>query len=139
MSLRISDSSEFMKTLSPHTIRIVVVNFFVGLQFRAFIETGRDDPEVLFSLNDVTNASKVDFVSAAGGARKDNGRKGILIYMRWIKAPAMDDTVTVTLWQQGAERYSDPERFPEDGFDPDDPTADFVDGRLHRGAQRKPR
>ena len=59
-----------MQALSPHTMQIVVLDFFVGLHFRAFIETGRDDPEVLFSLNDVTNASRVDFVSAAGGARK---------------------------------------------------------------------
>ena len=113
-------------------MRIVVDNFFLGLHFRAFIETGKDDPEVLFSLNDVTNASKVDFVSAAGGAWKDNGRKGILIYMRWTKAPAIGDTVTFTLWQHEAERYNDPERLPEDGFDPENPTADFVGGHLHR-------
>jgi len=121
-----------MEALSPHTKRIIVINFFLGLHFRAFIETGRDDPEVLFSLNDVTNASKVDFVSAAGGALKKDGRKGIFMYMRWTKAPAMSDSVTVTLWQRGAERYNDPERLPEDGFDPEQPTAEFVDGRLHR-------
>lgn len=121
-----------MEGLSPHTMRIVVDNFFVGLHFRAFIETGRDDPEVLFSLNDVTNASKVDFVSAAGGARKDNDRKGIFIYMRWTKAPAMGDTVTVTLGQRGAERYNDPEKLPEDGFDPEEPTAVFAGGAPHK-------
>lgn len=116
------------QTLSPHTVQIVVPYFFLGLHFRAFIETGRDDPGVLFSLNDVTNASKVDFVSAAGGTRKDDGRKGILIYMRWTHAPAMGDSVTVTLWQRGAEHYNDPEKFPEEGFDPDEPTAVFLGG-----------
>ena len=41
----------------------------------------------------------------------------------------MGDGVTVTLWQRGAERYGDPERLPEDGFNPDEPTAVFAGGR----------
>lgn len=118
------------KALSPHTRQIVVDNFFVGLHFRAFIETGIDDPAVLFSLNDVSNAAKVDFVSVTGGARKDNGRKGIFIYMRWTKAFDMGDTVTITMWQRGAESYGDLELLPEDGFDPEKPTAIFACGRL---------
>jgi len=118
-----------MQTLTPHTIRLVVMDFFLGLHFRAFIETGRDDPEVLFSLNDVTNASKVDFVAATGGARSDDSRKGVLIYMRWAEAPSMDDCVTMTLWQRGVERYNAPEKLPENGFNPDQPTAVIVGGR----------
>jgi hypothetical protein len=86
-------------------------------------------------LNDATNASKVDFVSAAGGALKKDCRKGILINMRWTHAPAMGDSVTFTLSQQGAERYGDPERLPEDGFDPEEPTAEFADGPLDRSGQ----
>jgi hypothetical protein len=116
------------QTLSPHTARIVVDNFFVGLHFRAFIETGKDDPAVLFSLNDVTNAAKVDFVSVAGGSLREDGRKGILIYMRWTQAFDMGDTVTITMWQRGVESYGDPELLPEDGFDPENPTAVFVCG-----------
>jgi hypothetical protein len=115
--------------LSPHTKQIVVDNFFVGLHFRAFIETENDDPTVLFSLNDVSNAGKVDFVSATGGSLRSDGRKGILVYMRWTKAFDMGDTVTITLWQRGAEEYGDPQRLPEDGFDPEKPTAIFVGGR----------
>lgn len=118
-----------MQALSPHTIRLVVIDYFLGLHFRTFIETGNDNPEVLFSLNDVTDASKVDFVAATGGARKDNGRKGVLVYMRWTEAPAMDDVVTLTLWQRGAGRYGAPEKLPEDGFNPDRPTAVIVGGR----------
>lgn len=121
-----------MQAQATHTMRIIVDNFFVGLHFRAFIETERDDPEVLFSLNDVTSASKVDFVSAAGGTWKAKDRKGVLIYMRWTKAPAMGDTVTLTLSQRGAERYGDPERLPEGAFDPDKPTAGFQGGRLSK-------
>jgi hypothetical protein len=108
---------------SARTFRIVVIDFFMGLHFRAFIETGREDSEVLFSLNDLTDASKVDFVAATGGALRHSGRKGILVYMRWTDAPSMDDSVTVTLWQKGVTRYGDPERLPEEGFDPHHPTA----------------
>ena len=118
------------QNLSPHTVRIVVDNFFVGLHFRAFLETGKDDPAILFSLNDVSNAAKVDFVSVTGGALKDNDRKGIFIYMRWTQAFDMGDTVTITMWQRGAKNYGDPEVLPEDGFDPEKPTAVFVGGSL---------
>jgi hypothetical protein len=120
-----------MQNLTPHSLRIVVIDYFLGLHFRAFIETGCDAGEVLFSLNDVTDASKVDFVSATGGVRSDDGRKGVLIYMRWTEAPGMDDVVTMTVWQRGAGRYAEPEKLPDDGFDADRPTALLKGAALH--------
>ena len=80
--------------------------------------------------NYVTEAHKVDFLSAIGRHRKDDGRSGIFVYPRWAGTPRMGDAITVTLWQSGATSYGEPESMPEAGFNPDDPTGAFKQGPL---------
>lgn len=116
----------------PRTYQIVVEgiaeNHFIFPHFRAFIETDSDSPTVLMTTNNVTEPQKIDFQSAIGGTRTDDGRTGILVYMRWTGTPRMGDAVTVSLWQQGASVYGRAEPMPEDGFVPDDPTGLFKQG-----------
>ncbi len=116
----------------PRTFQIVIEgiakNHFIYPHFRAFIGTDSDSPTVLMTTNYVTEAHKVDFLSAMGGTRKDDGRSGIFVYARWAGTPRMGDAITVTLWQSGATSYGEPESMPEAGFNPDDPTGAFKQG-----------
>ena len=52
------------------------------------------------------------------------------VYMRWSGTPRMGDAITVTVWQLGATSYGDPEPMPEVGFDPENPTGMFKQGRV---------
>jgi hypothetical protein len=117
---------------APHTFKVVVEgiadNFFLYPHFRAFIETDSNSPTVLLTTNDVTEPAKVDFQNATGGSRRDDGRTGVFVYMRWTGTPRMGDAVTFTVWQQDAETYGVPEPMTEAGLDTDDPTAMFEQG-----------
>lgn len=117
---------------SPHTYRIVVdgiaANYMIYPHFCAFIETGSNSPTVMMTANHASEPDKIDFQQAMGGNRKDDGRNGIFVYMRWSGTPRMGDAVTVTVWQDGAEKYGAPEPLPEDKFDQDNPTAMFEQG-----------
>jgi hypothetical protein len=115
---------------SPCTYRVVADNFIVQLHMRAFIETASDDPTVMLTLNDVSEVFKVDFVTAAGGTRRDNGQKGIFVYLRWTEPPKMGETVTFTCWQKGVKKYSEPVSLPEAGFDPRNPAGGFEVGEI---------
>ena len=123
---------EMADVFSPRTYRIpiegIANNFYLHPHFRAFIETDSNSPTVTMTTNHVSEAQKVDFWSAAGGTRTDDGRTGILVYMRWSDTPRMGDAVTVTLWQAGATRYGLAEPLPEEGFDPHNPTAVLEEG-----------
>ncbi len=118
--------------LNPRTYRIVMEgiaeNFYHHPHLRAFIETDSDSPTVMLTTNHVSEAQKVDFWNASGGNRVDDGRTGILVYMRWSETPRMGDSVTVTVWQAGANSYGRAEPLPEEGFDPADPTAVLEEG-----------
>lgn len=117
---------------APRTYRIVIEgiaeNFVHYPHFRAFIETDSNSPTVLMTVNHVTEAHKVDFENAMGGTRRDDGRTGILVYVRWTGTPRMGDSITLTLWQDGATTYGHAEPLPEAGFDEENPT-----GILHEG------
>jgi len=118
----------------PHTYKIVIegitANYMLYPHFRAFIETGSNSPTVMMTINHVSEAQKVDFQNAMGGTRKDDGRSGIFVYMRWSDTLEMGDSVTVTVCQRGAENYGEPEPLPEDGFDPKKPTKIFEEGPI---------
>lgn len=118
----------------PHTYRIVIegiaANYMLYPHFRAFIETGSNSPTVMMTINHVSEAHKVDFHSAMGGSRKDNGRRGVFIYMRWADTPRMGDSITITICQRGTEEYGEPESMPEGGFDPGNPTSVFEEGPI---------
>ncbi len=118
----------------PRTYRLtmegIANNFMNYPHFRVFIETDSDSSTVLMSINHVTDAGKVDFESAMGGRRRDDGRSGILVYMRWSDTPRMGDSVTVTVWQSGATKYEAAEPLPEKGFDPENPTAALEEGSV---------
>lgn len=118
----------------PHTFKIdiegIVKNFFVMPHLRAFIETDSSSPTVMMTTNDVSEPHKIDFQNAIGGSRRDNGKTGIFIYMRWTATPRVGDAVTVTVWQQGAQHYGTPQPLPEEHFDQDDPTGVFEQGHV---------
>jgi hypothetical protein len=97
---------------------------------RVFVETGSDNPAVMMTVNAVSEAQKVDFPIAIGGTRADDGRKGVLLYVRWQEAPAFNESVTFTVWQNGATQYGPAEHLPEDGFDQARPTESIVQGPL---------
>ena len=97
---------------------------------RAFIETGKADPSVMMTVNHVQDIDRVDFATAMGGTRKDNGRKGIFVYLRWNEVPTMGEETTFTIWQRGAAKYGEPETLPEEGFDPAQPTELFEQGGI---------
>lgn len=119
---------------TPRTYKIVLegiaVNYLLYPHFRPFIETDSNSPTVIMTTNHVSEAHKVDFENAMGGTRKDDGRSGIFVYMRWSDTPEMGESVTITVWQQGAKKYGAPEPMHEDGFDPDNPTAIFEQGAI---------
>ena len=123
-----------MKFQSPHTYRIVIEgianNFMDYPHFRAFIPTDSDSPTVIMTINHVTEAHKVDFENAIGGTRQDDGRTGILVYLRWSDMPRMGDSVTLSVWQAEASQYGAVEPLPETGFDPEDPTAVLLEGAI---------
>lgn len=117
---------------TPHTYKLVIegiaANYMLYPHFRAFIETGSNSATVMMTTNHVSEAHKIDSQIAMGGARKDDGRKGIFLYLRWSDTPRMGDSITLTVWQHTAEKYGNAEALPEDGFDPSDPTAIFEEG-----------
>lgn len=119
-------------SFTPHTFRVLIEgiaeNFVEYPHFRAFIETDSDSPTVLMTVNEVSEPAKIDFQNAMGGTRTDDGRTGILVYMRLTGTPRMGDAVTFTVWQQGAELYVSPEPVEEAHFDPADPLAIFHQG-----------
>lgn len=121
-----------MTDFTPHTCKLFVEgiadNFMNFPHLRAFVETGSDSPSVLMTVNGVGEPHKVDFELAMGGARKDDGRKGVMVYMRWSETPSMGDAVTLTLWQQGAKSYGKAE--PIAALDPAGPLALFEQGRV---------
>lgn len=123
-----------MEFLAPHTYRIVIEgiadNFMDYPHFRAFIPTDSASPTVMMTINHVTEAQKVDFENAMGGTRTDDGRSGILVYLRWSDMPRMSDSVTLTVWQAGASQYGGAEPLPESGFDAQNPTAALVEGPI---------
>jgi hypothetical protein len=122
------------EVFAPKTYRLVMQgiadNFYIHPHFRMFIETNSDSPTVIMTTNHVSEAQKVDFWSATGGKRVDDGRSGIFVYMRWSDTPRMADSVTITLWQDGATRYGPAEHFPEEEFDPANPVACFHEGAV---------
>lgn len=119
---------------TPRTYRIVIegiaANFMHYPHFRAFIETDSTSPTVMMTINHVTEAQKVDFENAMGGKRRDDGRTGILVYLRWSETPRMGDSVTLTVWQSDATQYGAAEPLPEAGFDPTDPTNVLHEGPI---------
>ncbi len=119
----------------PHTFKIAIEgianNFFDAPHFRAFIETDSSSPTVLMTTNEVSEAQKIDFQNAIGGSRCDDGRTGVFVYMRWTSTLRVGGVVTVTVWQQGAQRYGAPEPLPETGFDPANPTSAFKQGDIN--------
>lgn len=123
-----------VEQFSPRTYQIVIEgiakNLFLYPHFRAFIETDSDSPTVMMTTNDVTEPHKVDFQSATGGTRDDDGRHGIFVYMRWSGTPRMGDAITITVWRLGATSYGEPEPMPEVGFDPENPTGMFKQGQV---------
>jgi hypothetical protein len=129
-----SEGGAMSGEFSPRTYQIVIEgiadNFFIHPHFRAFVETDSASPTVMMTTNNVTEPDKVDFQTAMGGRRSDDGRSGIFIYMRWTDTPRMGDAVTVTVWQDGASRYGRPEALPEAGFDASAPTAIFEQGHV---------
>jgi len=120
---------------TPRTYRIVIegiaANFMHYPHFRAFIETDSDSPTVLMTVNHVTEAHKVDFENAMGGTRRDDDRTGILVYVRWSDTPRMGDSITLTVWQDGATEYGAAEPLPEEGFDAENPTGVLHEGPIH--------
>lgn len=125
----------------PRTFKVLIEgiadNFFVYPHFRAFIETDSDSPTVILTTNELTEPAKVDFHTAMGGTRQD-GRTGILVYMRYTGTPRMGDAVTFTVWQQAATVYGAPEPMPEIGFDSDDPMAGFAQGQVSSARREHP-
>jgi hypothetical protein len=84
----------------------------------------------MMTINHVREAHKIDFELAMGGTRKDNGRSGILVYMRWREIPDMRSSITFTVWQQGVESYGPVEALPEELFDEEDLSNQFELGAL---------
>ncbi|MGF1664828.1 MAG: hypothetical protein ACFCVC_00995 [Acidimicrobiia bacterium] len=117
--------SEFEPRTFKMPIEGIADNFFVYPHFRAFVETDSDSPTVLATTNELTEPAKVDFHTAIGGTHQD-GRSGVLVYMRYTGTPRMGDAVTFTLWQQAATVYGAPEPMTETGFDTNDPMAGFA-------------
>ncbi len=124
----------------PRTFKVLIEgiadNFFIYPHFRAFIETDSDSPTVMSTANELTEPAKVDFHTAMGGTRQD-GRTGILVYMRYTGTPRMGDAVTFTVWQQAATVYGAPEPMPEIGSD-DDPMAGFTQGQVSSARREHP-
>lgn len=118
----------------PKTYRIFIEsiseNYLRYPNLLAFIETGSDNSTVIMTINHVSEAHKVDFELAMGGTRKDDGRQGILVYMRWLENPDMRSSITFTVWQQGAVSYGQVESLPEKMFDQGDLTKQFKLGAL---------
>lgn len=127
---------------TPHTYRVVIEgiadNFFEYPHFRAFIPTDSDSPTVLITINELSEPEKLDFHNAMGGRRLDDGRTGILVYMRWAGNQRMGDDVTFTVWQADAYTYGVPEPMPEEGFDPTAPTAGFEQGHVESARREAP-
>jgi len=123
-------ASEF----TPHTYKIgvdgITANYMIYPHFCAFIETGSDSSTVMMTANHASEPDKIDFEHAMGGTRKDDGRNGILVYMRWSGTPRMGDAVTITVWQDGAGKYGAAEPLPETTFDHEDPTAILEQGPI---------
>lgn len=117
---------------SPHTFTMhvegITDNFFSAPHFRAFIETDSQSPTVMMTTNNISEPQKIDFQNAIGGSRRDNGKTGILVYMRWTEAPRVGDAVTVTVWQEGAHHYAAPTPLPENEVDPAIPAGIFEQG-----------
>ena len=127
-----------MNFAAPRTYRIVsegiANNYMEYPHFRAFIETDSDSPTVMMTINHVTEAHKVDFESAMGGTRQDDGRTGVLVYLRWSDMPRMGDSVTLSVWQADATSYESAEPLPETGFDPENPTGALLEGAIAAAA-----
>jgi hypothetical protein len=125
---------------APHTYRVLIEgiadNFFLYPHFRAFIETDSESPTVMMTINEVSEADKLDFYNAMGGRKTDDGRSGIFVYMRWTGTQRMGDAVTFTVWQKDAQKYGVPEPMPEEGFDSANPTAGFEQGPV--ASSRRP-
>jgi hypothetical protein len=84
----------------------------------------------MMTINHVTEAHKVDFESAIGGTRQDDGRTGVLVYLRWSDMPRRGESVTLSVWQAEATRYGAAEPLLETGFDPENPTAALLEGAI---------
>jgi hypothetical protein len=108
----------------------IAANFLHYPHFRAFIPTDSGSPTVMMTVNHVSEAQKVDFENAMGGTRTDDARTGILVYLRWSDTPRMGDSVTLTVWQDGASVYGPAEPLPEKGFDVENPTAVLHEGPI---------
>ena len=119
---------------NPKTFRIFIEsiseNFLHFPHLLAFIETGSDSASVMMTVNEVSEAHKIDFEMAMGGTRKDDGRRGVLVYMRWHEIPDMKSAVTFTVWQKGVAKYSQAEPLPDKLLDPNNPTNMIEHGPL---------